>query len=191
MNKIILYLVALLVCSSCESVGMFAKKEATKEEYKYYNKEFVLPAGSLLKTNGIYVKSTLEKFEYSKKNYDKYYKNNPHPAIGNNVPKNDTIIQYYRWYYYKFSNTGQWMTSGGFYSKENMLKDVKNFEKEGDYSIYKINNDIVEMESYNWYRKDFTYQTAKLKGDTLYVRGGTSTENQQVNGVPYIFYPMN
>ncbi|AIM37869.1 hypothetical protein KO02_15120 [Sphingobacterium sp. ML3W] len=196
MNKWIYLFCFFLVFSSCELLRNRSNKTKPKEVYTYYKKDFKLPVNSPLRTDGIYYRASREKFDYKKKTYDRYYKQRVHPAIGQNPPKNDTTIYFNRWYYYQFSQHGDWISSGGYYSKEEMLAKASPFSSTRDYPVYKIeeadtNTMILGLEMYNWYRNDFTYQQAKAEADSLWITGKTKKgEKLKFEGKPYIFHPF-
>ncbi|AIM35276.1 hypothetical protein KO02_00290 [Sphingobacterium sp. ML3W] len=196
MNKWIYLCSFFLVFSSCELLRNRSNKTKPKEAYTYYAKDFVLPAESPLRTDGIYYRVSKEKFVYKSKNYDKYYKQRPHPVIGDNRPKNDTTIYFNRWYYYQFSRNGDWISSGGYYSKEEMLAKASPFNATGDYPVYKIekadtNVMILDLETYNWYRNDFIYLKGKAEADSLWISGQAKMDKKpEFDRRPYVFHPF-
>jgi len=196
MNKWLYLSCFFLIFSSCELLRNRGHKTKPKEVYAYYTKDFVLPAENPLRTDGIYYRVSEEKFDYKKNTYDRYYKQRPHPAIGENKHKNDTTIYFNRWYYYQFSQHGDWISSGGYYSKEEMLAKASPFSTSGDYPVYKIeetsaNVTILGLEAYNWYRNNFTYLQARAAADSLWVSGkAKKDEKPEFEGKPYVFHPF-
>ena len=158
------------------------------EKYSYYDKDFKLSPSSDLKLNGIYISMSNEKFEYNSANYQKIYGKNGHPALKNTVPENDTIIHFNRYFYLQFTDNGKWKQAGGFYTKEELLGDVKPLDKSLNYDVYKINADTLYLESYNSYQKKFIYLKAILKRDSLLV---SDLKNTKGTYVTYEFNEMN
>ncbi|KIX21664.1 hypothetical protein SY27_08205 [Flavobacterium sp. 316] len=178
-----------LILLSCEKSFYNSKKVIPKEEYKYYNKDFVLPKSSLLKTNGIYISISEEKFEYKVDSYKINYPDRDHPALKGNIPNKDTIIFFNRYFYYQFTDNGLWKESGGYYNLEDLTESIKKINTSLDYSVYKVKGDSLFLESYNWYRKKFTYRDAVIIADTIFSRDRES--NNKENTVKYIYYPIN
>ena len=153
-----------------------------KEKYKYYQKDFIFPSTSLLKTDGIYFKISDEIFEYDVETYDKYYSEKGHPALKGLKPKNDTIINFNRFFYLHFTKEGTWSRSGGYYSQQEMINDFKVKNAQNSYDLYKITNDTLYLESYNAYRKKLEYLKALIKEDAIYVSGlNNDTSSTQYN----------
>ena len=141
---------------------MYRSSDKPKEKYKYYDAGFVLPANSSLKTNGIYCDTS-------------YHKPYGKPAAVS-------------WGYYQFKNNGSYVVVNGFKSKAEMLKAIQDSTFSFK-NIYKIEGNIVGMESYGNYRMSFDYQYARIVGDTLFVKYGKieNDRSPEKKGVAYVF----
>ncbi|MFB9096032.1 MULTISPECIES: hypothetical protein [Flavobacterium] len=186
MNKLIIFLFFILM--SCEKALYNSKEGVANEKYRYYNKNFTLPEQSSLKTKGVYICVSNELFDYKVESYKNNYLERTHPALKGNIPSKDTVIAFKRYFYCQFENNGKWKQSGGFYSLADLIKEVKKMDKEQNYDIYKIENDSVFLESYNWYRKRFTYRNGVVVSDTIFLKDQKSSKNS--NTVKYVYYPI-
>ena len=189
MKKLFLYSLLILSFGSCEILHS-NKISMPNEKYKFYDKDFIIPVDFGLKTDGIYIETTIEKFDFRVATYDKYYKKRGgHPALKNFRPTTDTTFYFNKFYYLRFFNNGKCTRDGGTYSKEDLIKKVQPIDATLDYDLYKFSENVVYIESYNPYKKRFTYLQAFLKNDTLYVTGKnnkTFEENKKLSS-KYVF----
>lgn len=189
MKKLCYFLPLLMLFPACELTSLLSDKTKPKEKYSYYNPSFLWPSNTALKTTGVYCDTTIYKEKISKVLLERYYKKMPHPVLGKTQIQRDTVISYQRWDFYQFRKDGSYAFSGGYYSKEAMIEAINSGEIAfADY--YKIRDDLVSLERYSWYSKQFNYTKGQVVGDKLSVGYGKkdvlSTFEDKTH--EYVFY---